>query len=157
MLKESPVRNIIILFRCTLATFRISLCAPRCTATSIKRAKWKRRRRARVRTPTWRTEATNRILQMSFPYWIHPTSHINRRGQINRVEITKSRGNTRRWRVCEERRFAIEPSVAFINGPIFEDGIFVVVVSLLLLVPRGLKVYPPRRQRRFVFGESNDE
>lgn len=38
-----------------------------------------------------------------FPLLNTPTFHINRRGQINRVEITKSRGNTRRWRVCEER------------------------------------------------------
>lgn len=59
-----------------------------------------------------------------FPLLNTSTSHINRRGQINRVEITKSRGNARRWRVCEET-FAIEPTMPFINGPIFEDGIFV--------------------------------
>lgn len=44
-----------------------------------------------------------------FPLLNTSTSHINRRGQINRVEITKSRGNTRRWRVCEEPSLSNPP------------------------------------------------
>lgn len=33
-------------------------------------------------------------------------------------------------------------SMVSINGPIFEDGIFVVVGSLLVPAPRELKVFP---------------
>lgn len=68
-----------------------------------------------------------------FPLLNTATSRINKREQINRVEITKSRGNARRWRVRARARGArtVGNIVAFINGPIFEDGIFVAAVSLL--------------------------
>lgn len=74
-----------------------------------------------------------------FPLLNTSTSHINKREQINRVEITKSRGNARRWRV-RTRNTHHRNIVAFINGPIFEDGIFVVPISLLVFAARGAKV-----------------
>jgi len=75
-----------------------------------------------------------------------PTSHINKREQINRVEITKSRGNARRWRVRTTNTHR-RNIVAFINGPIFEDGVFVMPVSLLVPVAHGAKLFVRSRHR----------
>lgn len=85
-----------------------------------------------------------------FPLLNTSTSHINKREQINRVEITKSRGNARRWRV-RTRNTHHRNIVAFINGPIFEDGIFVVPVSLLVFATRGVKVSARSRHRERFF------
>lgn len=81
-----------------------------------------------------------------FPLLNTSTSHINKREQINRVEITKSRGNARRWRVRTKNTHH-RNIVAFINGPIFEDDIFVVPVSLLVFATRGAKVSVRSRDR----------
>lgn len=90
--------------------------------------------------------------QIEFYRWISliEYTHVpykHEREQINCVEITESRGNARRWRV-RTRNTHRRNIVAFINGPIFEDGIFAMPVSLLVSVAhRGAKLSARSRHR----------